>query len=91
MTSNGQLIVGIVAFLLWNGTVILWLRGRPLGNAGRVALVVAFEVALIILVAGSLRLLDSLSDPTWFLIGTLGRFVVALAGLVALVSTTETR
>lgn len=93
MSYEAQLWIGVVAFVLWNATLIVWFRSprRRLGMAATIAAVLAFEVALIILPAGSLRLLDALTDSTWFLIGTVGRLVVACSGLVALVAVAERR
>lgn len=91
MTYEQQLWIGVVAFVVWNGVLLLWLNGRRLGVVGTTAAVLALEASLIILVGGSLRLLEMLSDDTWFLVGTIGRLVVALTGIVALVAVAEDR
>jgi len=91
VTYEQQLWIGVVAFVVWNGVLLLWLNGRRLGVVGTTAAVLALEASLIILVGGSLRLLEMLSDDTWFLVGTIGRLVVALTGIVALVAVAEDR
>jgi len=91
VTYEQQLWIGVVAFVVWNGVLLLWLNGRRLGVIGTTAAVLALEASLIILVGGSLRLLEMLSDDTWFLVGTIGRLVVALTGIVALVAVAEDR
>jgi hypothetical protein len=84
---EAQLILGVVAIVVWGLVFYRWAAGNTHPIAGA-AVTVGFASALIVLVFGSLYLLGAVTDEVWALTGTLLRAVVALAGITVLVAET---
>jgi hypothetical protein len=80
-----QLVIGIASLAVWGLVFYRWAVGNTHPIAGA-AVTVGFASALIVLVFGSLYLLDVLTDDVWALTGTLLRAVVLFAGVTVLVA-----
>lgn len=79
-----NLVLGILGGILWSAVFIRWYTGALFGHFATSALVVAMSVVNIILIFGSLRLLDMLPNDLWNLVGTGGRALFDLCAIVAL-------
>lgn len=79
-----NLVLGVLGAVLWAGVLVRWYTGATFGRFAAAALVVAMAAVNVIVVFGSLRLLNVLGDDAWEVVGTGGRVVFDLAAIVAL-------
>lgn len=86
--DSTNLVLGVLGGIVWAAVLIRWYTGAAFGHLSTSALVVAMATVNVILIFGSLRLLGMLSTDLWDLVGTGGRIVFDMAGIVALLDST---